>query len=82
MKVNWHDVATIVVTMIALGGVMMAALRGFFVTTKACANTQDKCQASICHKIDELKKDVKENRNIVSTQYAEIKEVLGELKNK
>jgi len=65
MKINWHDVATIVVTMIALGGVMMAILRGFFVTAKGCSETQNRCQLSICKKIDELKIDLKEDRNVI-----------------
>ena len=80
MKINWHDVATIVVTMIALGGVMMAILRGFFVTAKGCSETQNRCQLSICKKIDELKIDLKENRKtmeIIKEDVATIKGVIS-----
>jgi uncharacterized membrane-anchored protein YhcB (DUF1043 family) len=82
MKFDWHTIATIIVTVIAVGGVMVALLRGFFMTPKKCTEMQDKCQTSICKKIDDLKNDVKENRNIVSAHYAEIKEALGEINGK
>ena len=80
MKVNWHDVATIFVTMIALGGVMMAILRGFFVTAKGCSETQNRCQLNICKKIDELKIDLKEDRKtmeIIKEDVATIKGVIS-----
>ena len=80
MKVNWHDVATIFVTMIALGGVMMAILRGFFVTAKNCSETQNRCQLNICKKIDELKIDLKEDRKtmeIIKEDVATIKGVIS-----
>lgn len=82
MKINWQDAATIVVTIIAVGGVMMALLRGFFVTKKNLEQHQILCQATVCSKIDELKTDIKDNRMLVSEHYAEIKEELGLIKGK
>lgn len=82
MSVNWHDVATITVTMIALGGVMVALLRGFFQTKKDCELDQDKCQLAVCRKIDELKKDIKDDRVIANEHYIEIKEALAEMRGK
>ena len=82
MKLDWHTLATIIITVIAVGGVMVALLRGFFMTPRKCSEMQDKCQGNICKKIDELKLDVKSNRDIVSAHYAEIKESLGEINGK
>ena len=65
MKINWHDVATIVATMAVLGGIVIALLKGFFVTAKGCSDTQDRCQLNICKKIDSLKIDLKEDRNVI-----------------
>ena len=79
MKINWHDVATIVVTMIALGGVMMAILRGFFVTAKSCSDTQTKCQSSICKKIDELKEDLKDDRAVIMNIREDIVEIKAKI---
>ena len=79
MIINWHDVATIVVTMTALGGVMMAILRGFFVTRKSCEGTQTKCQLSICKKIDELKLDFKEDRKIMEIIKEDVATIKGAL---
>jgi len=79
LKINWHDVATIVVTMIALGGVMMAILRGFFISRKSCEYTQNKCQLNICHKIDELKEDLKEDRKVIMIIKEDIATIKGML---
>ena len=79
MKINWHDVITIVMTMIALGGAMMAALRGFFITRKSCEDTQVKCQASVCKKIDELKEDLKEDRNVIMSIKEDVALIKGAL---
>lgn len=82
MKFDWHTIATIIVTVIAVGGVMVALLRGFFMTPKKCTYMQDKCQTNICKKIDELKDDVKENREVVSKHYAEVRGALGRIEGK
>ena len=79
MKINWHDVATIIATMSVLGGIMMAVLRGFFVTRKSCEDTQTKCQASICKKIDELKTDLKEDRKTMIIMKEDIATIKGAL---
>ena len=79
MKINWHDVATIVVTMITLGGVMMAILRGFFMSKTSCDYTQSKCQSSICKKIDELKEDLKEDRKAIMIIKEDIATIKGML---
>lgn len=86
IKVNWHIIITmiapVVITMIALGGVMIALMKGFFVTTKRCETAQKGCQIKLCKKIDDLKDDIKEDRKIANTHYAEIKETLGLIKGK
>ena len=78
---NWHNVITIIATIattaIALGGVLFALMRGFFVTTTSCNSAQAKCQIGICKKIDELKLEIKEDRKIAGEHYAEIRESLG-----
>jgi len=79
MKINWHDVATIVATMAVLGGIVIALLKGFFVTTKTCADTQDRCQLNICKKIDELKEDLKEDRKTIITMKEDIATIKGAL---
>ena len=73
---NWHDIittaTTVILTGIAIGGVMFAMLKGFFKTVDSCEKEQTKCQANVCKKIDELKEEVKNNRDIVSSHYIEI----------
>ena len=84
--INWHTVATVVAAVVSsiatLGGIMFALMRGFFKTTRSCIATQEHCQQNVCKKIDELKKEVKDNREIVSQHYAEIKSELGIIKGK
>jgi hypothetical protein len=82
MKIQWHTIGTIIISVIAMGGVMVALLRGFFMTPKKCTEMQHICQASICKKIDELKQDVKENREVVSKHYAEVSGTLGRIEGK
>ena len=82
MKFDWHTLATIIITIIAVGGAMVALLRGFFMTPKRCVSMQDKCQTGICRKIDELKQDVKTDRETASLHYAEIKGALGRIEGK
>ena len=86
MSVNWHNVAGIVAAIvtisIAIGGTMLALMRGFFITTKKCEETQGACQQNVCKKIDELKKEVKENRGVVSAHYAEIRGSLGRIEGR
>jgi hypothetical protein len=82
MKLEWHTIGTIIITVIAVGGVMVALLRVFFMTTKKCTEMQHICQAGICKKIDELKKEVKENREVVSKHYAEVSGALGRIEGK
>jgi hypothetical protein len=77
MGFDWHNVATIAGTMSLIGGVMIALMRRFFVSTEKCAMTQKGCQGEICRKVDELKAEIKEDRKIASDHYAEIKEALG-----
>ena len=79
MDINWHNIGTIVAVMIAVGGVMIALMKGFFMTSKACTENQDKCQTGICKKIDGLKDDIEEDRKTIHTNYAEIKGILGEI---
>jgi len=79
MKINWHDVATIVATMSVLGGIVIALLKGFFVTRKSCEDTQVKCQANVCKKIDELKEDLKEDRKTIITMKEDIATIKGAL---
>jgi hypothetical protein len=47
-------------------------------TPKRCQDAQEKCQANVCKKIDELKTDAKEDR----LHYFEIKEALARIEVK
>jgi len=58
---------------------MIALMKGFFMTSKACTENQNKCQTGICKKIDGLKDDIEEDRKTIHTNYAEIKGILGEI---
>ena len=84
--INWHVIATVIAAVVSsiatLGGIMFGLMRGFFRTTRSCIDTQEHCQQNVCKKIDELKKEVKENREIVSIHYAEIKSELGIIKGR
>jgi hypothetical protein len=82
MEINWHDVATIVATMSVLGGIMIALLKGFFVTTKGCQENQKTCLSAVCKKIDELKDDIKDDRRIANDHYAEIMNAIGLINGK
>lgn len=82
MKFDWHTIGTIIVTVIAVGGVMVALLRGFFMTPKKCNEVQHMCQGNICKKIDELKIDSKEHEAVANERYAEIKGALGRIEGK
>ena len=66
---NWHDIittaTTVILTGIAIGGVMFAMLKGFFKTIDSCEKEQTKCQANVCKKIDELKEEVKDSRTLI-----------------
>jgi hypothetical protein len=83
---EWHTIipilGTIILTIIAMGGVMVALLRGFFMTPKRCVEMQHVCQAGVCKKIDELKIQVEKDGIIISNNYAEIKGILGQIKGK
>jgi hypothetical protein len=76
--INWHTVATLTIMMIAVGGAIIAILRGFFMTPKRCEEMQHLCQAGVCKKIDELKDDIRRQED----HYAEIKGILGQIKGK
>ena len=84
--INWHQIftviAAIVTTTIAIGGVMYTLMRGFFKTTAGCLATQTICQQGVCKKIDELKDDIKEDRELANQHYAEIKSELGIIKGR
>ena len=86
MSTNWHNVAgimaAVVSTVVAIGGVMFAIMRGFFKTTKSCQETQAACQQNVCKKIDELKTEVKEYRETSDTHYAEIQGSLGRIEGR
>lgn len=77
MNIDWHNIAAIATTIVILGGVMVGLMKGFFVTTKNCVDNQDKCQTNICRKLDKLSNEVKEDRELMNTHYAEIKGSLG-----
>ena len=81
-SVNWHQLGGMLAIVIAVGGVIMAILKGFFVTNKRCDDTQAKCQATLCKKIDEVKDEVSSNRKIVSDHYAEIGKALGRIQGR
>jgi len=85
-SINWHNVAGIIAAVvtvtIAIGGIMLALMRGFFMTTKSCQLTQANCQQKVCKKIDELKTEVKENRELVGVHYAEIQGSLGRIEGR
>ena len=82
-SINWHIVAVVIAatvsSLVTIGGTMFALMRGFFKTTKSCEETQAVCQQKVCKKIDELKSDVKENRETVTVQYAKIQSELGKI---
>ena len=82
MSPDWHTIATIIGTMLALGGVMFAMMRGFFKTTLGCQTTQEKCQQQVCKKIDELKGEVKENKAIVTKHYNELSTTLARIEGR
>lgn len=78
---NWHEVATIiaaiVATAIALGGVLITIMKSYFMTRSHCESSQERNRNNICKKIDELKKEMKEDRRTANEHYAEVKEALG-----
>jgi hypothetical protein len=82
MKVDWHTIAAVIIAIIAVGGIMISLLRGFFMTPSKCEEMQDKCQGGICKKIDELKLDAKIDRKNANTRYAEIQGALGRIEGK
>ena len=82
MVLTWHDMATIIGVMVAVCGIMVALLKGFFITSSVCLKTQAGCKTAVCKKIDELKNDVKENRNVVADHYVEISKLLAGINGK
>ncbi len=80
MQINWQEVATIVITMATVGGVMLGILKGFFQTKEGCAKIQDRCSQNVCLKINEVQEQVEENQKTMNAHYAEIKEALGKIK--
>ena len=82
MIIDWKNLAAMTTVAVFVGGIMLILLKNFFQTKSGCENTRDRCQERICHKIEELKYDVKENRSLVSNHYAEIKQELGNINGK
>jgi len=82
MNIQWHNIAAIIATMLLLGGVMIAIMKRFFVSTERCAVTHKDHRIDICKKIDELKSEIKEDRKTANTHYAEVKETLGLIQGK
>jgi hypothetical protein len=42
MKIDWHNIGTAVGVSIAIGGTIVALLRGFFQTKHGCEDTQER----------------------------------------
>ena len=80
--IDWHNIATITGVMIGLGGAMFAILKGFFQTKKGCEDHQHSCRTEVCRKIEILRQEAKENREIVGDHYVEMHKILGQINGK
>jgi len=81
MSISWHNIieiiATVVITVVSIGGVMFGILKGFFITGSQCIKHQEKCQLNTCNKIDKMDKRLRETRNTLNDHYVEIKSTLS-----
>ena len=82
IDIEWHELAAVSVGCIAIGGTVVALLRGFFQTKKGCDMGQQTCQKTICAKLDTLGRVVVDDRKLASDHYAEIKGMLGKINGK
>jgi uncharacterized membrane-anchored protein YhcB (DUF1043 family) len=76
---TWSEVAAIIIAIIAIGGVVVGILKGFFQTKKVCTDKHNCDMKKIDTKLDKLEVQIGKNRDTVSAHYTDLSTALGRI---